>query len=107
MANECQEHSCINFNNMSTYRMAFTSGELLDMPTGVMGLMRKRSFLLLQSFAGAAGSGLKSFNMVATGTYIQRRKPLISFRYDSGMQTQHKLVINRAIMNPNGPSSPV
>lgn len=49
--------------------MAFTSGELLDMPTGVIGLMRKRSFLLLQSFAGAAGTGLKSFNMVATGTY--------------------------------------
>ena len=49
--------------------MAFTSGELLDMPTGVIGLMRKRSFLLLQSFAGAAGTGLKSFSMVATGTY--------------------------------------
>lgn len=48
--------------------MAFTSGELLDMPTGVIGLMRKRSFLLLQSFTGAAGTGLKSFNMVATGT---------------------------------------
>lgn len=53
--------------------MAFTSGELLDMPTGVIELMRNRSFLLLQSFAGAAGTGLKSFSMVATGTCGIRR----------------------------------
>lgn len=54
--------------------MAFTSGELLDMPKGVIGLIRKRSFLLLQSFAGAAGTGLKSFNMVATGTWGEAGK---------------------------------
>lgn len=56
--------------------MAFTSGELLDMPKGVIGLIRKRSFLLLQSFAGAAGTGLKSFNMVATGTWKRQENKM-------------------------------
>lgn len=53
------------------YRMAFTSGELLEMPKWFIGLIRKRS-LLLQSFAGAVGTGLKSFNIVATGTCMLR-----------------------------------
>jgi hypothetical protein len=48
--------------------MAFTSGELLEMPKWFIGLIRKRS-LLRKSFAGAVGTGLKSFSIVATGTY--------------------------------------
>lgn len=37
----------LNKANKQTYRMAFTSGELLEMPTGFIELMRKRSLLLL------------------------------------------------------------
>ena len=47
--------------------MAFTSGELLEMPKWFIGLIRKRS-LLLKSFVGAVGTGLKSFSIVETGT---------------------------------------
>lgn len=48
-----------------TYRIAFTSGELLWIPTGVMS---KRSFCILLCLSGAQGTGLRSFNIVATGT---------------------------------------
>lgn len=46
------------------YRMALTSGELLEIPTGLI----REGFLCLRSFAGAPGTGLKSFKIVATGT---------------------------------------
>jgi hypothetical protein len=46
--------------------MALTSGELLGIPAGVIGLMRL-NFLPFIFFAGA-GMGLKSLSIVATGT---------------------------------------
>lgn len=50
-----------------TYRMALTSGELLCSPAGFIGLIGFELEILFVTFAGA-GTGLRSFRMVATGT---------------------------------------
>lgn len=48
--------------------MALTSGELLCSPAGFIGLIGFELEILLVTFAGA-GTGLRSFSMVATGTW--------------------------------------
>lgn len=48
--------------------MALTSGELLCSPAGVIGLIGFELVILLVTLTGA-GTGLRSFNIVATGTW--------------------------------------
>lgn len=63
--------------------MALTSGELLCSPAGFIGLIGFELEILLVTFAGA-GTGLRSFSMVATGTWkreMMENKPFISITY--------------------------